>query len=102
MEHIPRWLRKEVIRNKKQQFTIEEEDMMELIEVIRKLESPPKDARALAFIMSDQNWDLFSHVAIPPLQTNFEELTPRDYQIREAMFRKSTLDIAKLMVTTGI
>ena len=44
VEHIQRWLRNEVIRNKRQQFTIEEEDRMELIEVIRKLESPPKDA----------------------------------------------------------
>jgi len=44
MEHIPRWLRKEVIRNKRQKFTTEEEDRMELIEVLRKPESSPKDA----------------------------------------------------------
>lgn len=36
MERIPRWLRKEVIRKKRQQFTTEEEDRIELIEVIRK------------------------------------------------------------------
>ena len=67
-QHIQRWLRKEVIRRKKQQFTIEEEDKIELIEVLRKLDSPPKDAQPLAFIMSDQNQDLFSHVALPPPQ----------------------------------
>ena len=44
LENIPRWLRKEVIMNKKQQFTTEEEDRMELIEVQWYLDSPPKDA----------------------------------------------------------
>ena len=52
---------------------------MELIEFLRKPESPPKDAQALAFVMNDQNQDLFSHVAIPPPHSNVEELTPRDY-----------------------
>ena len=55
MDNIPRWLRNEVIRNKKQKFTIEEEDRMKLIEALRKPKSIPKDAWALAFIMSDQN-----------------------------------------------
>ena len=39
---------------------------MELIEVLRKPKSPPKDAQASAFIMSDQNQEVFAHVAIPP------------------------------------
>ena len=39
---------------------------MEMIEVLRKLDSPPKDVRALAFVMSDLNQDIFGHVAIPP------------------------------------
>lgn len=41
-------------------------------------------------------------MAIPPLQTDVEELTPRDYQIKEVMHGKPTLDTAKLMVTTRI
>lgn len=102
LEHIPRWLRKEVIRNKKKQFNIEEEDIMELITVLRRPESPPKDARTLSFIMSDQSQDLFSHVAIPPLHSNIEELDPWDYQIREVMLGKPTLVTAKLMVTIAI
>ena len=55
MENIPRWLRKEVIRNKKQQFTIEEEDRLELIEVLRNHDSPSKDAQTLAFVMTNHN-----------------------------------------------
>ena len=43
MEHIPRWLRKEFIRNKKHKFISKEEDRMELIEVLRKSKSSPKD-----------------------------------------------------------
>ena len=37
VQHIPRLHKKNVIRNKKQQFTTKEEDIMELIEVLRKL-----------------------------------------------------------------
>ena len=75
VQYIPRWLKKEVIRKKKQQFTTEEEDIMELIEVLRKPDSPQKDARALAFVMRDHNQDPFDHVIIPPPQSNVEELT---------------------------
>ena len=52
---------------------------MKLIVVLRKLDSPPKDAQTLSFVMSDQNQDLFAHVAIPPPQSNVEELIPMDY-----------------------
>lgn len=73
---------------------------MELIEVMRKLESPPKDAWALAFIMSDQGQDLFAYMAIPPPWSNIEELNPQDYQIKEVILGKPTLEIVKLMFTT--
>ncbi len=43
------------MRNRKPQFNVDEEDMIELIEVLRKPKSPSKEARALAFINSDQN-----------------------------------------------
>ena len=49
---------------------------MELIKVLRMLDSPPKDAGELAFVMSDHNQELFSHMAIPPLHSNVEESTP--------------------------
>ena len=42
-----------MIRNKKKQFNVDEEEMIELIEVLRKPESPSKEARALTFINSD-------------------------------------------------
>lgn len=103
MEHTLRWLRKEVmIRNKRQKYSTEEEGMRELIEALKKLESPAKDEWTLAFVMSDQNQDLFSHVAIPPLHVDIEDLTPKDYQIREVVPGKSTVDTAILMVTMGI
>ena len=41
---------------------------MELIEVPRKPDSPPKEEQSLAFIMSDSNHDLIYHIALPPLQ----------------------------------
>ena len=73
MEHILRWLRKELIRNKRQRYDSEEEGMRELIEVLKKPKSPPKDAWALAFIMSDQNQDLFTHVKMKPGFRNFKK-----------------------------
>ena len=44
-----------MIRNKKQQFNANEEDMIELIEVLTKPWSPSKEERALTFLNSDQN-----------------------------------------------
>ena len=52
--------------------------------------------------MSDSNYDLLSNLALPPPQSNFEELTPRDYQIWEVMLGKPTLETTKLMVTIGM
>lgn len=102
VEWVPRWLCKEMIRNRKKQFNANEEDMIELFEVSRKLESPSKEARVLTFINSDHNQDFFSQVAIPPLDADVEDLTPHDYQIREVILGKPTLDTTKLMVTMGM
>ena len=52
--------------------------------------------------MSDQNQDLFTHVAIPPLHEDIEDLTPKDYQINEVFLGKPTMNTTKLVVTTGI
>ena len=98
---VPRWLRKEMMRNKNPQFNADEEDMIELAKVLRKLESPLEEARALAFINSTQDQDLFSQVDIPPLDVDVESLGPQDYQIRKVMLGKPTLDIARLMVIMG-
>ena len=76
--------------------------MIELIESLKKPEPPLGDARTLAFVMSDQNQDLFTHVAIPPLHAYIEDLTPKNYQIKEFFLGKPTVDIVKLMVTTEI
>ena len=76
--------------------------MRELIEALKKPMSPTTDAQTLAFVMSDQNQELFSHVAISPPHANIEDLTPKYYQIREVMLGKPTVDTTKLMVTTRI
>ena len=56
-KQAPRWLHKEMIRSKKPQFTADEEDMIELVEVLNKLESPSREMRALTLINNDQNQD---------------------------------------------
>ena len=63
-----------MMRNKKPQFNVDEEDMIELDDVLRKLESPSEEVRALAFINNTQNQDLFSQVAISPPNANVESL----------------------------
>ena len=40
VEWVPRWLRKEIMRNKKPQFRVDEEDLIELVEVLNKPKSP--------------------------------------------------------------
>ena len=52
--------------------------------------------------MSNQNQDLFSHVSIPPLHTDIEDLTVKDYQIKEFVQGKPIVDTTKLMITMGI
>lgn len=91
-----------MIRSKKPQFNVNKEDIIELIKVIRKPKSPSKEARALTFINSDRNQDLFSQVAIPPPDVDVEDLNPQDYQIRVIMLKKPTLDTTKLMATLGM
>ena len=41
-------------------------------------------------------------MAIPPPNADVEDLTPQDYQIKEIILRKPTLDTTKLMVTMGM
>ena len=76
--------------------------MIKLVKVLSKPKSPSKEVRALTFINSTRNQDLFAQVAIPPLDADVESLGPQDYQIRDDMLGKPTLDIARLMVTMGI
>ena len=103
MEDTPRWLRKEVmVRHKRYLYGFEEEVIRELVEALKKLEPPVGDAQTLAFVMSDQNQDLFTHVFIPPLQVDIEDLTPKYYQIKEVFLGKPIVDTTKFMVTTGI
>ncbi len=50
IECIPNLLRKEMMRSMKPQFHADEEDIIELAEVLNKLESPSQEARPLEFI----------------------------------------------------
>ena len=91
-----------MIINKKQQFNVDEEDIIELNEGLRKPESPSKEVRALTFINSYQNQDLFTQLAIPPLDLEITDLDPQYYQKREVILGKPTLDTTKFMVTMGM
>ena len=61
-----------------------------------------RDARKLAFIMKNQDQDLLAHITIPPPHAYTEELTPKDYQIREIVFGRPTVDTKKVMITTSM
>ena len=45
---------------------------------------------------------MFAQVAIPPKDTNVENLGLQDYELKEVMFGRPTQDIAQLMMTMGI
>lgn len=49
-KRVPRWLRKEIMRNIKPQFCAHEEDLIELAEVLNKPESQTHEVRPLAFV----------------------------------------------------
>ena len=54
MGKMPLWLKKEVMLIQKRKMKlIEEEDMVELINVIKKLEPPKGDAKTLTFIIKN-------------------------------------------------
>ena len=53
--------------------------MRELVEALKKPESPKGDTHTLAFIMRIQNQDLFAHISIPPLHAYTEDLTTKYY-----------------------
>ena len=73
-----------------------------MAKVLNKPESPSQEVRALAFINSTLEQYFLTQVAIPPSDADTQSLGPQDYQIREVMLGKATLDTAKLMVTMGI
>ena len=52
--------------------------------------------------MKNRYQHLLSHITIPPPHDGTRDLTPKDYQIREVLLGKPTIDIAKVMITTGI
>ena len=59
----------------KPQFHANEEDLIELVEVLNKLESPTHEAKSLTFINSTQDQDFFAQVAIPPNNMDIESLS---------------------------
>lgn len=91
-----------MVRQKRQLDLSVEEGMVKLVKFIKKPEPPTGDAQPLAFIMKNQDQDLLAHIAIPPPHADTEELTPKDYQIKEIMLGRPMVDTAKAMIITGI
>lgn len=52
--------------------------------------------------MKNIDHNLFSHVVIPPPHANIEDLTPSDYQNKEVLLGKPTLDTTKVLITMGV
>lgn len=82
-----------MMRSMKPHFHCNEEDLIELVEVLNKLESPTHEARLLAFVNNTWDQDFFAQVAIPLDDTNIESLGIQDYQIKEVLLGKPTWDI---------
>lgn len=52
--------------------------------------------------MKNLDQDLLAHIAIPPPYVETEDLTPKDYQIKEVLLGNPTIDMAKVMITMGV
>lgn len=89
--------------NQKRQLDLTtEEGMKELIKEMNMPKPPKGNARTLAFIMRNQDQELLAHIVIPPPHTDIEELTLKDYQIKEVMLRRPTVDITNMMITASM
>ena len=62
------------MRSTKPQFCANEEDLIELAEVLKTIESQTHEVRSLAFVNSKRDQDLFAQVAIPPNNMDTESL----------------------------
>lgn len=76
--------------------------MDELVKVIKKLEPPMGDVRTLAFVMKNQDQDFLAHISIPPPHVDTEDLTPKDYEIKEVLLGRPMVDKTKVLVAMGI
>ena len=76
--------------------------MDELVRAIKKPEPPMGDAQPLAFIMKNQDQDFLAHIAIPPPNANTKDMTPNDYQIKEVILGRTTIDTTKVLITMGV
>ena len=79
-----------------------EEGIKEFIKAIKRLDPPKGDVRKISFIMKNQDYDLLAHISIPPPYADTEELTPKDYQIKDVMLGRPTVDTTKVMITIGM
>ena len=50
----------------------------------------------------NQDQDFLAHISIPPPHVDIEDLTPKDYQIREVLLGKPMVDTTKVLITMGI
>lgn len=75
--------------------------MSKFMKAIKNLEPPNGDARTLSFIMKNQDQDLLGHITIPP-HVDTKELIPKDYQMKEIILGKPTMDTMKVLITIGL
>ena len=77
--------------------------MDDLVKVIKKPEPPMSDVRKLALIRKNPYQDyLHIYISILPLYVDVKDLTPSVYQTKEAFLGKPTVDIAIILITTGV
>ena len=69
-----------------------------MIEVLRSPQPIQGDPKQMTFIMNN---DLIAHIVIPPPLIDIEDISPKDYQMKEVVLGKATKDTPKLLTTTG-
>ena len=91
-KHILRWIQKEIIRSTKPQFCASEDDICDIVEILKKPKSPSHDPIPLAFVTTIQNQDLFAQVALPPKGTYAEGLSLEYNELKDFMLGRPTWD----------
>ena len=59
--------------------------VIDIVEILNKLDCPLHDATPFAFITTIRNQDLFAQVAHPPKGTNADTISPEDYEVKDIM-----------------
>ena len=66
--------------------------MVELIKAVKKSKPPKGDTKTLNFILKNHDQDLLAHIAIPLPHVDIEYLTPKNYEIKEIVLGKPTVE----------